>query len=391
MDHDEGRSSQVELSSLVGTGSHNSDHSQLYIGSFPSLGLQCANLRQNNSNAIMIPVWPHFLPSRRILLYPLFVLAFLFMMKVLLQDMLEKESLSNPNRKIAPTVALFGNSMLYYNDCPRLLEILLLNNDVSPFSIYQNSCLRGGANFKSLWDDGNGMQSRFSLRSGTNDTIGAPTVQWLLSHPPSSGSHWDFVVLQDDELYVTNQNMRNISLEALRRNYLPQLRLRDAATENKTVVLLLETFAYKSARLRERIHLGGMEDFSHAVSEGIKVYQGLVLNEADRPCYVVPMATAVQYISITYPELFNKLYNSDGVHPTPHCTWLQACLLVAMVTSRAPVPWDDNIQQQWQARARHWSSSPSGKALLVPSDTEAQLLRQVACEIAGLGAQACSR
>ena len=336
-------------------------------------------------------LWVYHVPSRRVLLYPLFVLAFLFMMKVLMQEVLEKESSSDPDRKIAPTVSLFGNSMLYYNDCPRLLEILMLNNYVSPLSIYQNSCLRGGANLKSLWDDGNGMQSRFSLSSDTNDTIGAPTVQWLLSHPPSSVSRWDFVVLQDDELFVTDKHMRNISLEALRRNYLPQLRLHDAATENKTVVLLLKTFAYKSARLRERIHLGGMEDFTHAVSEGIKVCQGLVLNEGDRPCYVVPMAAAVQYISITYPELYNQLYNSDDVHPTPHCTWLQACLLVAMVTSRAPAPWDDNVQQQWQARARHWSSSPSGNALSLPNDTEAQLLRQVACQFAGLGAKACSR
>ena len=48
-------------------------------------------------------------------------------------------------------VAFLGNSILYYNDTPRLVEAL------GSGSIAQDSCLRGGVTFAQLLRDGNGM------------------------------------------------------------------------------------------------------------------------------------------------------------------------------------------------------------------------------------------
>jgi hypothetical protein len=51
-------------------------------------------------------------------------------------------------------VAMIGNSLMYYNDLPRLLEAM------SDGSITQDSCLHGDASFKSHLIYGNGMYEK---------------------------------------------------------------------------------------------------------------------------------------------------------------------------------------------------------------------------------------
>lgn len=376
-------SAQVELRSLVGRGAKQLQARSCLVSSPPDV-TESTQTRTKENHSMKKCLLIGFL-------FPLLLLILFILLPLTETYFHETKSVkSSTYGANMPTFAFCGNSMTYYNDLPRLVEILLAathsSGDLSQHWPPQNSCLRGGSNLESLWQDGNGMRSRFTLRPGTNDTIGAPTVQSLLSHSPSPAAYWDFVVLQDDELFVTNSQNRETSLEALRRYYLPQLRLQDSTQGNKTVVIFLETFAYKSSRLRQKIHLGGMDEFTLAISEGVRAYQNLVGKE--RPSHIIPMATAVHYISVTYPELQDKLYNDDDVHPSPHCTWLQACLLVAVSTARSPPSWDSNIRQQWKDHARHWSSFPDGKKLPVPDDSEAQLLRQVACQFADVD---CSR
>lgn len=51
-------------------------------------------------------------------------------------------------------VAMIGNSLMYYNDLPRLLEAM------SAGSITQDSCLHGDASFLSHLTYGNGMYEK---------------------------------------------------------------------------------------------------------------------------------------------------------------------------------------------------------------------------------------
>lgn len=53
-------------------------------------------------------------------------------------------------------VAMIGNSLMYYNDLPRLLEAM------SGGSITQDSCLHGDASFQSQLMYGNGMYEKVS-------------------------------------------------------------------------------------------------------------------------------------------------------------------------------------------------------------------------------------
>lgn len=54
------------------------------------------------------------------------------------------------------SVAFIGNSMLYYNDMPRLLHRLTHNR------MHQDSCLHGDASLESILETGNGMYGKFN-------------------------------------------------------------------------------------------------------------------------------------------------------------------------------------------------------------------------------------
>lgn len=304
---------------------------------------------------------------------------------------------------VPPTIAFVGNSMLYYNDCPRLVEILLhrmykTNGTIGDDQRLQDSCLRGGANLASVWEDGNGMQSRFgesglalaaTVAGESGDPthnieamdIGAPTVQSLLQHPPlistaSASKRWTFVVLQDHEEYVTSLEKRQTTMDALKRHYLPTLLEQKANHGDGTVVLFLETFPYKTARLRETLGLGSFDEFTNHIVNGNSLYANLVDVQFEMTARVIPMAKAVQALGNTDFALWERLYHgNDGIHPSPHGTYLQACLIVIMATGRTPPAWDDALLQEWRRRARHWADDP------LPTPSEGMALRQLAYRV----------
>jgi hypothetical protein len=60
-------------------------------------------------------------------------------------------------------VAMIGNSMMYYNDLPRLLEAMSAQTlgDNTTQRIHQDSCLHGGADFGTHLQSGNGMYAKW--------------------------------------------------------------------------------------------------------------------------------------------------------------------------------------------------------------------------------------
>lgn len=85
-------------------------------------------------------------------------------------------------------VAFIGNSMMYFNDCPRFLSQL------SKGEIIQDSCLRGGSSLISIYAKGNGMLEKFRSQNAMKDDgtydIGASSVSELLNQ-----NSWDFVIM----------------------------------------------------------------------------------------------------------------------------------------------------------------------------------------------------
>ena len=94
---------------------------------------------------------------------------------------------NNRNEEQIP-VALLGNSILYYNNCPRLTEQMLRTKFGTKFK--QHSCLHGNEKLSTLLEKGNGMHNKFGRHPNsiscdkdcnTIRDIGALTIQDLLS------------------------------------------------------------------------------------------------------------------------------------------------------------------------------------------------------------------
>ena len=139
-------------------------------------------------------------------------------------------------------VGHLGNSIQYYNDCPRLLEHMLKQRYQQ---VHQDSCLRGGATIVSLFNKGNGMAKKFAtpntkLPDGTYD-IGKPTVKDLIT----DGTSWDFLIINDHTQSPVREESRVESLEFLAEKYLPLLEEASKANGKEAVVVFLMTVAYR--------------------------------------------------------------------------------------------------------------------------------------------------
>ena len=182
-------------------------------------------------------------------------------------DYIEDEPLDTDAKGAAAAVrrtavAFFGNSILYYNDTPRLIESL------SGGSVEQNSCLRGGVTFEQLLSKGNGMDVKF-----VSEDKGAPDVASLLSRS------WHYVVMNDYTQAPAREESRRASVEVLKTQIAPLLE------QCGGTPVLLETWAYR-AHTKGSDDLGDHAEFTSRLQEGYREYAAAlaeVLPEKQKP------------------------------------------------------------------------------------------------------------
>lgn len=283
-------------------------------------------------------------------------------------------------------IAFLGNSMLYFNDCPRILEQMLRTLCQK---VYQDSCLRGGSTLVSLFNKGNGMQVKFASQAALKTIdgnerkihdIGAPTVQALLD-VKSADEAWDFVVLNDHTQSPARDTTRFASLQVLRDRYLPLLQKSPGV-----VVTLLQTPAYKFKNLRHTEDLGDFDSFTDRLASGYARYQQ-VLQREGMDCRVAPVGEAFRWLHHHHKDLWGKLYDQrDDFHPSPHGTWLEACVLYCTITQQAPPTYNASW---WNACRR--MQPPHQQAMPLPNALEAEELRQVACRVCNVAVDSEAR
>ena len=258
-------------------------------------------------------------------------------------------------------VAHLGNSIQYFNDCPRLLEQMLR---IKYSSVYQDSCFRGGANLLSLWEKGNGMKEQFSTpaaetHDGTFD-VGSATVKELLQK-----EDWDFVIINDHTQAPVRETSKQKSLQALQEIYLPII------NTSSTTVIFIMTAAYKSP-VKASEDLGSFDDFTKALQKGYDKYSQIFVPNVK----IAPLGTAYQYVRNKYDKAtWEKLYAPDDFHPSPHGTYLEAAILYCTIVGERPPDYDE----AW------WKTSRYMKPVMpLPTPEEAELLRTVACHVCQL-------
>jgi hypothetical protein len=263
-------------------------------------------------------------------------------------------------------VAFLGNSILYFNDCPRVLERML---ETRFTHVKQNSCLRGGASITELWTQGNGMSDKFSSgksNHAVHHDIGAPSVQALLH-----GAPWDFCVVNDFTQGPARPKTRDESKVMLERCYAPLFQKCGATP------VILQTAAYRKP-VRGTDDLGNVEEWTLSLEKGCQEYVNVLaskLPESQAPL-LAPVGNAYFNIHLDNLELWKKLFYRDNFHPSPHGTWLQACILYCTIVGEAPPTYSPNIWDSCRYMQRV-GKEPSP----LPTTEEAHTLRQYACEI----------
>lgn len=282
-----------------------------------------------------------------------------------------------PNMNVS--VAFCGNSILYFNDCPRLVQQMIEaagaaaaaggGGGTARVTVTQDSCLRGGATLTTLWKHGNGMSQKFAtpqaiIGGGTSETqctsnstddgecknsttpivhdVGAASVQDLLSllkASPSKQRSWDYVVLNDYTQGPARAESRAETVRVLLEQYAPLL------MQHGAIPILVQTPAYRKQGIKDTADLGDFDAFSDRLALGVQSYvealRGLQSstksddngNNSMAESRVAPVGEAYRYLHRHNHALWKKLYSWDDFHPSPYGTWLQACVIYCTMFS----------------------------------------------------------
>lgn len=254
-------------------------------------------------------------------------------------------------------IAFLGNSILFVNDTPRLLQNML---EAAGYQAHQDSCMAGGTNFRTLWRFGNNMKGSFStpaalLEDGVTYDVGAAKVKDLFD---DDNSHFDYVVLNDQTQAPARVASRQDSIEQLQQHYLPLWK--------DQVVVFLQTAAY-SKSIPDISDLEPFDRFTDLLNKGLQEYVK-ACQEVLSDCRIAPLGEAVRVVKQQDKALWKELYLKDGRHFTQIGTWLEACVIYATVMKAEPPKYDSS----W------WKTSRAVLKGRAPTDDEAERLRQVA-------------
>lgn len=314
-------------------------------------------------------------------------------------------------------IAHIGNSIQYYNDCPRVLEKMLLatalgkvidlNDPERNKWVRSDLCLRGGATIPSLWEKGNGMAVKFASRPDSilegddGYDIGKPTVADLLKTQEGADRYWDFVIVNDHTQSPVRSERKNESQAALKANYFPAIAEGMEASNNtnkNTTIIFVQTMAYKSP-VKDSEDLGTFDEFTESLAKGYNEYVKLAEefassrfpNQEALKTTVAPLGRGYQIIRNENFDLwFNSMYANDDFHPSPHGTLLEACILHCVVTGEKFALFDsgdaDEVLDDWWKRARYMQplTYPNGdpqEPLRIPTRAEAIYLNDIAYRV----------
>ena len=262
-----------------------------------------------------------------------------------------------------PRVALLGNSILYYNDLPRLLQRLHAREG----KLRQDSCFRGGADLGTLFHRGNGMRRLFG-----RFRAGARSPEALLRRR----RRWDFVVLQDHTQAPAREASRAASLASVVRDYAPLLE------RGRATPVFCETYGYEK-RGKGPWDLGDVDEFSRRLQAGYAAYaDALAAAAPDSPRpRVAPVAAAFLAVRDERPELWARLFQeTDRYHPSSSGTLLVACVLHATLFGHPPSL--DGVDDPAALFSDARYLDPERRPRPFPSAEEAKYLADVAGRVA---------
>lgn len=307
---------------------------------------------------------------------------------------IENGSIFNLSSSEQLHMVYFGNSILYANDCPGLIQKMIIekasssssssdNVNSTKLQLIQETCLRGGATLTSLWDDGDpskqcDLLQQYVVEDNNDDDIAQFQANELVD--------WDFVVFNDQTQEPARLVGRAMSSGTIRTKYGPLLLHTNRPTP--PIPVIIQTAAYRVENVQGSDDLGTFDEFTNALWDGVKEYQSTfnrVLFGSTQPeklndneflntygARIAPVGEAFRYVRTSDTTLYDKLYSNDNYHPSPYGTWLQACIVFITCFQQRPPAFNPN----WMSLSSHHDD--------VPSTEEAAILVDVACNVTGL-------
>jgi hypothetical protein len=199
----------------------------------------------------------------------------------------------NPLARTACVRVLFiGNSYTYVNDLP---------------TVFRDMARAAGQNVEtSMIANGGETLAQHAASSDDSNAIG--------------GSHWQYVVLQEQSEIPSVEALRQTGMYPATRSLVASIRA-DGATP-----ILLETWA----------HRDGWSDYGLTfASMQAAIDQGYATIAGGLKVSIAPAGQVWQLVSTHDPGI--ELWQSDGSHPTPAGTFLAACSLYTRIFGPCPV------------------------------------------------------
>lgn len=216
-------------------------------------------------------------------------------------------------------LAFVGNSFLYYNDTPRMLEQLLTR---ARYQSTHQSCVRGGATLVSLWEKSCNVKfsglavpssallpegsRRSSMSSGAARRVNEEreedvplTMETMLVGGGKKGSiPWDYIIMADQSQAPARSYSRLPSLKVLEEKYVPSFlknvqqqqqqqqeqRPEEEDTTKLPIPIFIQTHAYRKMnnKFEAEDYQNDLQDFDHFTTllrEGINEYSELVTTQ----------------------------------------------------------------------------------------------------------------
>ena len=333
------------------------------------------------------------------------------------------------------SVAFIGNSYMYINDVPRVMEA------ISSEKISQQSVINTGAGLGSILKQGNGMYELWQtqnslgywetfdfqkLMENTNIEVdedymlydfGMCTVPQLLegydgylsyqnnnevyfdvgTNPCFEDEYYmtiiqqasfqepmyfDYVVMNDQTRRIANYEARQDSIAALTQAYAPLIKA------SRAVPVIVDTHAYffsddgtYTNETMGGIFIGSsIGAFTSAIYEG--VYQYVDALEANLPSKQAPKIAKVGMTYLAIHEdsetQWAKLFSADGIHASQLGTYLQACVLYATMYGHLPAA----IHSDYDMRALFFKSRALyGDVDATPTVAQAEYVRSMVTKV----------
>jgi hypothetical protein len=268
-----------------------------------------------------------------------------------------------------PVIAFMGDSMIFYNDMPRLIQRL------ANYSVVQNSCLHMSASLSNILQTGSGMSDRFDTpnamtKEGYYD-MGACTIKQLLlgydedlnkqvynhrhfyeddgTNPCLQSKsyltylnnlNWQkfrapkYVVINDNTCGPGRNTSREESINILKQVYAPLFR------ESGVTPVFYDTYGYWTTP--DIVDLSGFTDvpnFASLTYEGYKEYSAALaeLLPKQQAPRVAPAGIAWLTVWEENRTLWNSLFHQyDHLHPATAGTMLSSFVIYYTIFGKMP-------------------------------------------------------